>query len=70
MSEKNSPRCPSCGAPRVKKFRPFCSKRCADMDLGRWFTGAYAVPSEELPDEFDVGMDDQPPREAGSEDGY
>lgn len=40
------------------------------MDLGRWFTGAYAVPSEELPDEFDIGMDDQPPRETGSEDGY
>jgi endogenous inhibitor of DNA gyrase (YacG/DUF329 family) len=40
------------------------------MDLGRWFTGAYAVPSEELPDEFDIGMDDQPPTEAGSEDGY
>jgi len=35
------------------------------MDLGRWFTGAYAVPSEELPDEFDIGMDDQPPTEEG-----
>lgn len=33
------------------------------MDLGRWFTGAYAVPTEDLPDEFDVGMDDQPPNE-------
>ena len=65
MSAQTEPKCPSCGNPRKKKFRPFCSKRCADMDLGRWFTGAYAVPSEELPDEFDVGMDDQPPSEEG-----
>lgn len=65
MSAQSVPKCPSCGKPRQKKFRPFCSKRCADMDLGRWFTGAYAVPSEELPDEFDIGMDDQPPSEEG-----
>jgi uncharacterized protein len=65
VSAQPDPNCPSCGKPRKKKFRPFCSKRCADMDLGRWFTGAYAVPSEELPDEFDIGMDDQPPSEEG-----
>jgi len=64
-NDQSAPKCPSCGKARTKKFRPFCSKRCADMDLGRWFTGAYAVPSEELPDEFDVGMDDQPPPEEG-----
>lgn len=52
-----------CGKARTKKFRPFCSKRCADADLGRWFTGAYAVPSEELPDEFDVGMEERSPDE-------
>jgi hypothetical protein len=38
--------CPSCGKPAVKAFRPFCSKRCADADLGRWLTGAYVVPGE------------------------
>lgn len=27
-------------------FRPFCSKRCADLDLGKWFTGSYAIPGE------------------------
>lgn len=70
MTDDRSPKCPGCGAARVKKFRPFCSKRCADMDLGRWFTGAYAVPSEEPPDEFDIGMDDQPLRDSGSEDGF
>ena len=51
------PKCPGCGAPRVPKFRPFCSRRCADADLGRWFTGAYAIPTAEIPDEFDLPGD-------------
>lgn len=38
--------CPICGEKGVEKYRPFCSKRCADIDLGRWMTGSYAVPSE------------------------
>ena len=41
------PRCPGCGRPRVHEYRPFCSARCRDVDLGRWFTGAYAVPAIE-----------------------
>lgn len=39
-------RCPICGKPSVAAFRSFCSRRCADVDLNRWFTGAYAVPVE------------------------
>ena len=31
--------CPICRKPAVDKFRPFCSKRCADVDLNRWFGG-------------------------------
>ena len=31
-----------------EKYVPFCSKRCADVDLGRWFNGSYAVPAEDL----------------------
>ncbi|MEO1293259.1 MAG: DNA gyrase inhibitor YacG [Pseudomonadota bacterium] len=42
-----NPACPLCGEPRVHDFRPFCSQRCADLDLGKWMTGAYAVPAEE-----------------------
>jgi hypothetical protein len=45
--------CPICGKPAVERFRPFCSARCKDVDLNRWFTGAYAIPGEEadeLPD--------------------
>lgn len=39
------PVCPTCGKPRVKLFRPFCSKRCADVDLARWLAGTYAIPA-------------------------
>ena len=37
-------RCPLCGKPVLQRFRPFCSKRCADIDLHRWLSGTYAVP--------------------------
>lgn len=42
--------CPICGEDTAEKFRPFCSKRCADIDLGRWLNGAYFVPAEEPED--------------------
>jgi len=42
--------CPICGKPRDEKFRPFCSKRCADVDMGRWLKEGYAIPTEETPD--------------------
>lgn len=42
---KFTPRpCPICGKMSLARYRPFCSKRCADVDLQRWFTGSYAVP--------------------------
>ncbi len=39
--------CPNCKKDTVQAFRPFCSKRCADVDLGRWFNGDYSVPSQD-----------------------
>jgi endogenous inhibitor of DNA gyrase (YacG/DUF329 family) len=44
--------CPICRKPAVQAYRPFCSRRCADVDLGRWLTGSYAIPDEksEQPD--------------------
>jgi len=48
--------CPICRKPADPALRPFCSKRCADVDLQRWFTGRYAIPasateeSDEVPD--------------------
>jgi endogenous inhibitor of DNA gyrase (YacG/DUF329 family) len=36
--------CPICGKPTDERVKPFCSKRCADVDLHRWLSGSYAVP--------------------------
>jgi len=43
--------CPICGKPRDTAFKPFCSKRCSDIDLNRWLSGVYAVPTKEDEDE-------------------
>jgi hypothetical protein len=45
MSEPG--KCVICGKPKDEKYKPFCSKRCADVDLNRWFTGGYAIPVTE-----------------------
>jgi len=42
--------CAVCGKPQVERFRPFCSRRCADVDLHRWLSGAYALPATEEED--------------------
>lgn len=39
-------RCPICGRPSQNDYRPFCSRRCADVDLSRWLRGSYAIPGE------------------------
>jgi endogenous inhibitor of DNA gyrase (YacG/DUF329 family) len=38
--------CPICDKPTVRDYRPFCSRRCADIDLGRWLTEGYRVPGD------------------------
>ena len=50
-----APPCPICGKPAVFEFRPFCSKRCADIDLGRWLKEGYRVPTDEDPTEDESG---------------
>ena len=40
-------RCPICGRPRDEKSKPFCSKRCADIDLARWLDGRYVIPGRD-----------------------
>ena len=42
--------CPICSAETVQKYRPFCSRRCADIDLAKWMSGSYAVPAENQDD--------------------
>jgi hypothetical protein len=39
-------RCPICGKPAMAELRPFCSRRCADIDLNRWLSGVYVVPGK------------------------
>ena len=51
----NNPRCPVCGKPQTQEYRPFCSKRCADVDLGRWLKGSYVIPGEADADEDGEG---------------
>jgi uncharacterized protein len=42
--------CPICGKPSIFATRPFCSKRCADIDLHRWLGGVYAIPVADAAD--------------------
>ena len=44
-------KCPICERPVALEFKPFCSARCADVDLQRWFSGRYAVPAVESDDD-------------------
>ncbi len=52
-------KCVRCSQPVQPRFRPFCSQRCADIDLGTWFTGGYRVPSNEAPDEGESSLENQ-----------
>ena len=59
-------RCPICKrtlpqSEEGQQFRPFCCKRCADIDLGRWLTGGYAIPGK--PDESEDEEDTTTPKE-------
>jgi hypothetical protein len=40
------PTCPICGRQAVETLRPFCSRRCAEVDLGRWLTERYRIPAD------------------------
>jgi endogenous inhibitor of DNA gyrase (YacG/DUF329 family) len=55
---RTATKCPVCGKPVEQnpggqKYRPFCGKRCADIDLGRWLKESYRVPADEAPTEED-----------------
>jgi len=59
MSEPQArKRCSICGKPADARYRPFCSRRCAAIDLGRWFSESYAVPEQE-PDEASSEENDE-----------
>ena len=52
-SKRKGGKCPICGAIGEARFRPFCSRRCADLDLAKWLNGNYSVPVVEM-DEGDL----------------
>ena len=54
MTKQNA--CPICKSAPDPKYAPFCSKRCADIDLHRWLSGGYAIPAVEN----DGDQDQQP----------
>lgn len=54
----NESRCVICGKPQDPKSKPFCSKRCADVDLHRWLSGGYAIPAVEEDEPDDEGPSD------------
>jgi len=57
MPDTPARKCPICGKPAVDQFKPFCSKRCADIDLNRWLTGNYVIPARD--DEPGAAEDDE-----------
>ena len=64
MPARNARSCPICGRPAIAEDRPFCSRRCVDVDLNRWLSGRYFIPaSEEAPgrqdEEPDARRDDE-----------
>ncbi|HLW91881.1 MAG TPA: DNA gyrase inhibitor YacG [Roseiarcus sp.] len=44
-ADHNGAPCPICGRPGAQRHRPFCTRRCADIDLHRWLVGAYVIAS-------------------------
>ena len=61
--------CPICGKPSAQASHPFCSTRCADIDLNRWLKGAYVIPGRSLSEAAANEEDsDEPPSADTSDD--
>lgn len=56
--------CPICARDADAKYTPFCSRRCADVDLAKWLNGSYAIPAAVTDvDEDGEAEHDEPPRQ-------
>ncbi|RYH08037.1 DNA gyrase inhibitor YacG [Tropicimonas sp. IMCC6043] len=51
--------CPVCGKAQSARYRPFCSRRCADVDLARWLRGSYAIQTDETPENDRISDQDR-----------
>ncbi len=57
----SAPRCPICSKPSDPAYRPFCSRRCSEVDLQRWLTGRYVLSGDgENDQEQPTNPDDEP----------
>ena len=54
--------CPICSKPAAPDYRPFCSRRCADVDLGRWLNESYRIPAETEDEPDEATETDAPPK--------
>ncbi|MEL6421281.1 MAG: DNA gyrase inhibitor YacG [Pseudomonadota bacterium] len=59
-----------CGSPVVQAFRPFCSKRCADVDLGRWLNGSYSIAGRPEDEQDGLPTYDRERAPDSGDDGY
>ena len=57
--------CAICRKPQVEEYRPFCSKRCADIDLHRWLAGVYVAPGRPAEEEGEEAASQSPIHPAG-----
>ncbi|MFI4986453.1 MAG: DNA gyrase inhibitor YacG [Alphaproteobacteria bacterium] len=55
--KRKGAKCPVCGKPSAQHYRPFCSKHCADIDLGRWLDGAYRIATDDPPEDASLADD-------------
>jgi endogenous inhibitor of DNA gyrase (YacG/DUF329 family) len=60
-------KCPICDRPTDETYRPFCSRRCADVDLSRWLRGTYAFPDADESEDGDEGRPDSNASKTGQE---
>jgi endogenous inhibitor of DNA gyrase (YacG/DUF329 family) len=61
-------KCPICSRATDANYRPFCSRRCADVDLSRWLGGAYAIPDAAESEDGDESTDSERPSPAAGAD--
>ena len=54
QAEKKGAPCPRCSQPAMRPHTPFCSRRCAQLDLGKWLNEDYRVPADDVMDEHDI----------------
>ena len=57
--ENTKVKCPICGKDPETRYAPFCSKKCADVDLGRWLKGSYVVHTDEKPEDISLVQEEE-----------